>query len=125
MDNDTPFGTFQPQPGPTFDEEKPVETPAASPKRKSTRSKPTPAAPSRRSSVPAAKAAPRRKYTRRTPVASPVHPDAARSPAYVAMALSAILELDAVNQNIIRQILGMKGADLVRLGETLIKLAKQ
>ena len=88
MDNDTnPFGTFQPQPGPTFEtgdpQPKPTLPAEPSPPRKSRRSRRGAAAPTPASSAKTAKSAtaPRRKYTRKasTPVTDTVIRDVLNS----------------------------------------------
>jgi hypothetical protein len=132
-DDTNPFGTFQPQPGPTFEDSKPVNQPAtevevASPKRRSRRSKATPAAPLRRSSAKAAEPTPRRKYTRRqVAAASPIVAPAIVKPkrfGVTARELQLMRGLSDEEMQVIVNVLSMPQANLSRLAAVLQALSE-
>ena len=120
-DDTNPFGTFQPQPGPTFEDVKPdgtnrTVTTEPSPTRKSRRSRRTAAAPSRPSSEPKADK-PKRKYTRKAAALAAVSPQA---PLGLSMdAIAAIRLLSEEEYAVMKALLKLGPTAAVRIGNAI------
>lgn len=115
MDNENPFGTFQPEPQPIFENPTSSAAPADKPRRKYTRK--AKAAPT----TPAEKPT-KRKYARRATDPAPAAAPRNAARAFTPDMLVALVGLSESEMGVIARIFQMPGVDLARIGKALQKL---